>query len=142
MGCMDPFFCGRLTTVGGLVGLAGPQSGCQALSCVKAAGWWGRVMRQLAAVPWGGVPGPRASAGSLVGGVKVQVTLGLVPTHWWVKPGPGASVSSLAGRAGSWGLAAGLRGLRAGVRPLMGVGPVPDTSGCRVQGFSTLVLAC
>ena len=90
MGCMDPFFCGRLTTVGGLVGLAGPQSGCQALSCVKAAGWWGRVMRQLAAVPWGG--GPRSQG-------KCWLTGG-----WSQGAGdPGAGAHSLVGEARSWG---------------------------------------
>ena len=39
--------------------------------------------------------GPKACAGSLVGGAKVQEIAG------WVKPGPGASASPLVGRAGS-----------------------------------------
>ena len=59
--------------------------------------------------------GPRASAGSLMGEVRVQATLELLTPSWWVKPGPGVSARLLAGRAGSWSLAAGPRDLRAGV---------------------------
>ena len=47
---------------------------------------------------------------------------GCCPLHWWVKPGPGISARLLAGRAGSWSLATGPRGPRAGVRSLLGVG--------------------
>ena len=85
--------------------------------------------------------GPRASAGSLVGGIRVQVTPGLLPTHWWVKPNPGASDSLMAGRDGSWGLVPG-----PGIPELVSHGwcvrLVPDTVGCRVQGVPKLVLAC
>ena len=63
--------------------------------------------------------GPGASAGSLVGGVRVQKTLGLLPAHWWVKPGPRVSARLLAGRARSWSLAAGPRVPRASVRLLV-----------------------
>ena len=52
-------------------------------------------------------------------GVRGQETLGIVSTHWWLKPGPAASAGSLAGRVGSWGLAAGHRGPRAGIRLLV-----------------------
>ena len=71
----------------------------------------------LAAVHWGvhkaagcrTLGGPGASAGSLVAGVRVPKTLGLLPTHWQVKPGSGVSAGLLVGRAGSWSLAAGPR---------------------------------
>ena len=49
-GLCKSFSSGRLTTVGGLVGVAGPQSGC--LPFVEVAGYW-----------WVG-PGPRVVAGS------------------------------------------------------------------------------
>ena len=84
---------------------------------------------------------PGASTGSLVGGVRVQKSPGLLPAHWWVKPSPGASASVLAGRAGSWGLVVGPKGPRASVRLIVG-GVVPDTVGCRVQCVPKLVLAC
>ena len=64
--------------------------------------------------------GPRASAGSLVGRVEVQKILGLVLAHWWVKPGPGASAVPQMNKAKTWGLAAGPRNPRAGVRSLVG----------------------
>ena len=59
-----------------------------------------------------GTPGsPGTSAELLVGRIRVQESLGLLPAHWWVKLGPGASAGQLAGRAGSWGLVAGLSDL-------------------------------
>lgn len=73
-------------------------------------------MRQLAAEP----VGPWASAGSLVGRVRVQEIPKLISTHQWVKPGPGPSAGPLAVRAGSWGLAAGRRCPRACIGPLVG----------------------
>ena len=47
---------------------------------------------------------PGASAASLVGGVRVPKTPGLLPTHWQVEPGPGVSARLLAVRAvpGVW----------------------------------------
>ena len=72
--------------------------------------------------------GPRASAVLVVGRVRIQENLGLLPTYWWMKPGPGACASLLVDRAMSWGLVAGPRGTRAGVRSLVG-GLVPDTVG-------------
>ena len=48
---------------------------------------------------------PRASAGLLVGGVRVLKTLGLLPSHWQLKPDPGVSAGLLASRACSWSLA-------------------------------------
>ena len=63
--------------------------------------------------------GPRARVGSLVGGVKVLKTLGLLPTPWQVKSDPGVSARLLAGRAGSWNLAAGLRDSRARFKSLV-----------------------
>ena len=44
---------------------------------------------------------PRASAGSLVDGVRVLRTLGLLPTHWQVKPAPRVTDRLLAGKADS-----------------------------------------
>ena len=41
-GLCGSFCCGRLTAIGGLVGMAGPWSR-----------WWGWVMRQLAVGSWG-----------------------------------------------------------------------------------------
>ena len=115
--------------------------GCQALPCTDAAGCW-------LVGPGHEEPGcrtledPRASAGSLVGGVRVPKTPGLLPTHWWVKPDPRVSAKLLAGRAGSWSLAAGPRDPRDCVRSLAGGGPVPDTTGYGVQGVPKLALAC
>ena len=62
--------------------------------------------------------GHRASAVLLVGGVRVQETMGLLLTQWWAMPGDSASL--LAGRAKPWGLVSGPRGLRASVRSLVG----------------------
>ena len=88
------------------------------MPCVEAAGCWlvGPSHRADCRPP--GYPG--ASAGSLVGGVKVQKTPGLLLTHWWVKLGPGVSAGLLTSRALSWSLAAGPRDTRAGVRSLVG----------------------
>ena len=72
---------------------------------------------RLAAEPWGD---PGANAGSLVGGVGAQEILGLVPTHQWLNIGPEARAGPQLGRVGSWGLAAGPRDPRAGVRLLVG----------------------
>lgn len=63
---------------------------------------------------------PRASAGSLVGRVRVLKTLGLLPTHWKVKPDLRVSARLLAGRTGSWSLAVGPRNPRACFRSLRG----------------------
>ena len=52
-------------------------------------------MGWLTAKPWG----PRASAGSLMGRVRVLETPGLLSLHWWVKPGPGVGAGLLVGRA-------------------------------------------
>ena len=64
--------------------------------------------------------GPKASAGSLMGRVRVHKTPGLLPTHWWVKPGPGVSAGLLAGRIRFWGLVTGPRSPRADIRSLVG----------------------
>lgn len=106
------------------VWLASSLVGCQTLPCGNAAGCC--LARPDDEVS--GLGGPRATAGSLVGRVRVLKTLGLLPTHWQVKPGPGVSTRLLAGRAGSWSLAAGHRDLRAHFRPIIGDGEVvPDT---------------
>ena len=78
--------------------------------------------------------GPRASAASLVGGVRVLKILGLLRTHWQVRPDPGVSAGPLADRAGSWSLAAGPRDPRAHFRSCGGWwGGVPDTVGYGVR---------
>ena len=61
----------------------------------------------------GALGGPRASAGSLVGRVRVLKTLGLLLSHWQVKLGPGVNAGLLADRDGSWSLDAGPRDPRA-----------------------------
>ena len=63
---------------------------------------------------------PGASAGSLVGRVRVRRTPGLLPAPWRVKPGPEVTVGLLAGRASSWSLTAGSRDPRACFRSLVG----------------------
>ena len=63
-----------------------------------------------------------ASAGSLVGGVRVPKTLELLPTLWQMKPDPGVTAGLLAGRAGSQSLAVGPRDPRAYFRLLRGQG--------------------
>ena len=62
---------------------------------------------------------PRASAGSLVDGVRVLRTLGLLPSHWQVKLSLGVSARLLAGTTGSWHLVAVLKDPRAHFRSLM-----------------------
>ena len=64
----------------------------------------------------------RACSGSLVGRFRVLKTVGLLPTHWQIKPDPGVSARLLAGKAGSWGLAAGSRDPKAHFRSLWGRG--------------------
>ena len=55
------------------------------MPCVLLAPiYWGLIMRQLDAEPYG--------------------ALGLMLAHWWVKPGLGVSVGVLAGRASFWTL--------------------------------------
>lgn len=44
---------------------------------------------------------PSASAGSLVGEIRVSKDSDLLPTHWQINPYPGFSARLLAGRAGS-----------------------------------------
>ena len=112
--------------------------GCQALPFKESASHW--LVEPDHEVVGCRTPGvPSVSACSLVGGVRVQEILGLMPVHWWVNPGLGASASLLLGRTGSSGLAAGPRGPRVDFR---WVGPVPDTAGCGVQSVPKLVLAC
>ena len=60
---------------------------------------------------WGG---GRAKAELLEDGVRVQETLGLLPSRWWVKQCPGASAGLLVGRVKSWRLVVGPRGPRPG----------------------------
>ena len=108
--------------MGSLVGLVGSWFiGCQVLLCVEADGHWlaGSALKVADCI---NSRGPRATAGLLVGGVRVQETLGLLPAHWWLKPHPGASAGLLAGRAKPWVLVAGPRGPRAGVESLVGGG--------------------
>lgn len=79
--------------MGSLVGFVDPQaSGCQALLHVEVASCWlaGPVYEAADCGAPGGL-GP--SAVSLVGRVRVQKTLVLLLTHWWVKPGPWVSAS-------------------------------------------------
>ena len=44
---------------------------------------------------------PRSSAHLLMGKVRIQKFLGLVPDHWWAKLGPGASTGLLTDSSGS-----------------------------------------
>ena len=98
--------------------MASSLVGCQALPCAGAAGCClAEPGREAAGCRTLG--DPVASAGSLVGGVRVQKTLGLLPTCWQVKPDPGVSAGLLAGRAGSWNLAAGPRDPGARFRSLV-----------------------
>ena len=72
------FFCGELTIVGSLVGMAGPWSGWL-LGPALCEGCWllrqGSVMSLLAAVPEICVPG--------------MCVPGLVLAHWWAELGFG-----------------------------------------------------
>ena len=74
--------------------------GCQTLPCVDAAGCClaGPGHKAAGCRTLGGLG---ASAGSMVGGVRVPKTLGPLLTYWQVKPDPGISARLLAGRAGS-----------------------------------------
>lgn len=74
---------------------------CGALGLDGPLVWLGVVMQG----------GPRASAGSLVGRIRVTKTLGLLPTYWQMKPVPGVRARLLAGRARSWSLTVGPRTL-------------------------------
>ena len=66
------FCCGKLTAMGGLVGLVGPQSGClPGPSCVEAAGHW------------------LAGLGHKVAGCRTLGSPGLVLYHWWMESGLG-----------------------------------------------------
>ena len=67
------------------------------------------------AADWGNLGVSEASAGSLMGRIRVQETLRFWPTHWLEKLGPGATASPLVGRVSSWDLVSGPRGLRVGV---------------------------
>lgn len=58
----------------------------------------------------------RASADSLITGVRFQKTPGLLANYLWVKPVLVISAKVLTGRAGSWSLAAGFMDPRAAVR--------------------------
>ena len=104
-----PFYCGGLTTMGGLVGLVGPRS-TWLVHFGLSGGCWLMVGRSRQEAAGCRTPGtPRDSAGSLVCRVRVQETLGLVPAFWWVKPGSRARASSLEGRNGFWSLVSGPR---------------------------------
>ena len=115
--------------------------GCQALLCADAAGCC-LVGPGHEVAGCGILGGPGASAGSLVGRVRVPKTLGLLPTHWQVKPDPGVSASLMTGRAGSWSLASGPQDHRACFRSLWGWGwgwgwgggAAPATVGYGAQG--------
>ena len=84
----------------------GPET-CHALPCAEAVGFWlaglGHEADDCGTGGWGD---PGASAGLLVGEVRVQKTLVLLLAHCWVKPGPGVSAGLLAGRARFWNLVA------------------------------------
>ena len=82
-----------------------------------------------------------ASAGSLMCGVRVQQTPGLLHANWYVKPGPEVSAELLADRAGSWSLDVGPRDPRAGVRLLVAK-LVPDIVGYVFWVAMKLALAC
>ena len=109
-GLCGSFCCSRLTTVDCLVGLVGAWSiwlPDPAYAGLPAAGWQGWVME-----------------GSSVRnrGWWWRLEAGIELAHWWM------------GRAVSWGLAVGCRGLRADVGVLMG--------GTRATPVLGLVLAC
>ena len=81
---------------------------CQALPCGNAAGCCSLGPGHKTVV-CRTVGDPRASAGFLVGGVRVPKTSELLPTHWQVRQGPGVIAKLLAGTAVSCILAAGPR---------------------------------
>ena len=106
--------------MGGLVGFVPLVARPCLVQRLPPAGWWDWVMKPLTC----GTAGPdqpiQASSGSLVGRLRVQKSLGLLPVHLWVKPGLRVSARLLAGKAGSWSLVAGPRDPRAGVKFLSG----------------------
>ena len=74
--------------------------GCQVLPCAYVAGCCLAVAgREVTGYRILGFP--RASAGSLMGGIRAPKILELLPTDWQVKPDPGVSARLLAGRVGS-----------------------------------------
>ena len=124
----SPFYCGGLTTMGGLVGLVSPRS-TWLVHFGLSGGCWLMVGRSRQEAAGCRTPGtPRDSAGSLVCRVRVQETPGLVPAFWWVKPGSRARASSLEGRNGFWSLVAGPR-----VPELVLDCCWAETPGCRVS---------
>lgn len=100
---------GRADYVGSLIGLAvSSLVACQVLPCTDAAGCClAEPGHEAADCRTLGVP--QATAGSLMGGFRVSVTLGLLPTYWQVKSGLGVCARLLTGTAVSWNLAMGLR---------------------------------
>ena len=115
--------------------------GCQALPCEDAAGCClAGPGHKMAGCGILGASG--ASAGSLVGRVRVLKSLGLIPNHWQVKPDPGVNVKLLAGRACFWHLNAEPRDPRACFRYLGWEGAVPDTVGYKVQGIPKVAFVC
>lgn len=69
--------------------LAPAPVGCQALPCAEAASCWlagHKVADRVTSET------PRASAGLVVGGVRLKAAE-LFPAGWWVKPGPGLVLS-------------------------------------------------
>lgn len=85
---------------------------------------------------------PGASAGSLVGRVRVQKVLGLLPTHLWVKPGPGIGAGPLDSKAICFSLVARPRSPEMVSDCWWGRLPVPDSFGYGIWGVPKLVLAC
>ena len=102
-------YCGGLImwAVSSLLVVSGLVS-CQVLPCTVAAGCYlegpGHEAADCRTL---GVP--QATASSLMGGFRVSVTLGLLPTYWQVKSGPGVCARLLTGTTVSWNLAVGLR---------------------------------
>ena len=97
-----------VTTLGNLVGLAGPWSDWLLGSALCRDCWL--LVNDLGHKAAGEEPqGVLSLPGSPVGGVGFRRSQG-----WCLPPGPGACASPLAGRAISWCLASGSRGPRAG----------------------------
>ena len=96
-------YCGGLT-----MWAVSSQVSCQALPCTVAAGCYlAGPGHEAADCRTLGVP--QATSSSLMGGFRVSLTLGLLPTYWQVKSGPGVCARLLTGTAVSWNLAMGLR---------------------------------
>ena len=96
-------YCGGLT-----MWAVSSQVSCQALPCTVADGCYlAGPGHEAADCRTLGVP--QATSSSLMGGFRVSVTLGLLPTYWQVKSGPGVCARLLTGTAVSWNLAVGLR---------------------------------